>query len=109
MRILSGCLVAILLFCSTACTPEPEEFGTTLTDSLMIEIMVDIHLINARSELGYGVNELPLDSLIRRHDLSRKEYDAQVAFYTEHPDTYLAILNQVVERIGQEARLFSSY
>ncbi len=109
MRVSSRCLAATLALCTTACSPVPEELGTTLADSLMIEIMVDIHLINARAELGYGVDELSLDTIITRHGLSRKEYDDQITFYTEHPDTYLAVLNKVMERIGQDARLVSGY
>ncbi len=109
MRVYSRCLAATLALCTAACSPAPEELGTTRADSLMIEIMVDIHLINARAELGYGVDELSLDTIITRHGLSRKEYDDQITFYTEHPDTYLAVLNKVMERIGQDARVVSDY
>lgn len=99
----------MLALCIPACSPTPEELGTTRVDSLMIEVMVDIHLINARAELGYGADELSLDTIITRHGLSRKEYDDQITFYTEHPDTYLAVLNKVMERIGQDARVVSGY
>ena len=109
MRVHSRCLAAMLALCATACSPTPEELGATRADSLMIEIMVDIHLINARAELGYGVDELSLDTIITRHGLSRKEYDDQITFYTENPDTYLAVLNKVMERIGQDARVVSGY
>ena len=100
----------MLALCTAACSSTQEELGATQADSLMVEIMVDIHLINARAELGYGAaDELSLDTIITRHGLSRKEYDDQITFYTEHPDTYLAVLNKVMERIGQDARLVSGY
>ncbi len=74
---------------------------------MMIEIFVDIHLTNARQELGLGGDVTPLDSIIARHGFSMKGYDEQLRFYSEHPDTYLLVLNKVMERIGEEARLIS--
>ncbi|MCY4160188.1 MAG: DUF4296 domain-containing protein [Bacteroidetes bacterium] len=75
----------------------------------MIEIFIDIHLSNARSELGYGENDTPLDSMIIRHGLSRIEYDQKLIFYSENPDTYLAVLNQVTERLAEESRLIGGF
>ncbi len=109
MSVVSRSLTLIVLGCMSSCSPAPKELGTLPIDSLMIEIMVDIHLINARAELGYGDSELPLDTIIARHGLSRKDYDHRISFYTDHPDTYLAVLNKVTERIGQDARLVSGY
>ncbi len=103
MRVYSWCLAGIFVLCAGCSSPE-EELEATLMDSLMVEIFIDVHLHNARVELGYGNEGLPLDTLIRRHGISRKDYDRQIAFYAEHPDTYLAVLNKVTELIGQETR-----
>ncbi len=109
MSVVSRSLTLIVIGCVSSCSPVQKELGTLPVDSLMIEIMVDIHLMNARAELGYGGDELPMDTIIARHGLSRKDYDRQITFYTDHPDTYLAVLNKVTERIGQDARLVSGY
>ena len=101
-------LAGILALC-TACSSPDEELGSTPMDSLMVEIFIDIHLVNARTVLGYGGPELPLDTMIARHGLSREDYDEQIDFYSEHPDTYLAVLNKVTERIGQEAKFVSDF
>lgn len=97
----------ILVLCA-ACS-SPEDIGTAPVDSLIIEVFVDVYLLNARTELGYGHHALPLDSIMARHGLSREQYQNRVELYTEHPDVYLAVLNRVTERIGQESHLFSSY
>jgi len=101
-------LITIIALCTT-CSPKKEELGTAPIDSLMIEVFVDIHLSNARSELGYGESGLPLDTIITRHGISKIEYDQQIAFYSEHPDTYLAVLNKVNERITEESRLVTGF
>lgn len=98
----------LLVLCA-ACSSSPEKFGTATVDSLIIEVFVDVHLLNARAELGYGSREVSLDSIMTRHGLSREQYEDRVEFYAEHPDVYLAVLNRVTERVGQESRLFSTY
>ncbi len=70
----------------------------------MVEIFVDSHLINARTELGYGNHITSLDSIITFHGLSRIEYDQQIDFYVRHPDTYVAVLNKVNQRMTEESR-----
>lgn len=109
VRISSWCFVGLLALSTSCASPKDEEFGMSLVDSLMIEVMVDIHLVNARAELGYGWKETSLDTIITRHGLSQKEYEDQIMFYTEHPDTYLAVLNKAMERMGQNARALSGY
>ncbi len=97
------CVLLLTVF--SACTTAPEELGKEPVDSLMVEIFIDIHLANARAELGYGSDGTPLDSMIVRRGLSRKEFDHRMAFYAKHPQAYLVVQNQIMDRLGQETRL----
>ena len=97
---------SVLLFAVfSACTTSPEELGKEPVDSLMAEIFIDIHLANARAELGYGSDGIPLDTIIVRRGLSRKQFDGRMAFYAKHPQAYLVVQNQIMDRLGQETRL----
>lgn len=98
-----------LLILGVGCASSPEELGTTMADSLMIEIFVDIHLINARAELGYGNIQASLDSIIAHHGFSRFKYDQQIDFYVQHPDAYVAVLNKVTQRMTEVSRSISGF
>ena len=100
---------ALLLTVFAACATGPDELGKESVDSLMVEIFIDTHLANARAVLGYGSDGTPLDTIIVRRGLSRKEFDHRMAFYAKHPQTYLAVHNQVMDRLGQEIRLVASF
>ncbi|MYI84203.1 MAG: hypothetical protein F4058_02600 [Rhodothermaceae bacterium] len=99
----------LLLAVSSACTTSPEELGKEPVDSLMAEIFIDVHLANARAELGYGSDGTPLDTIIVRRGLSRKEFDDRMAFYAEYPQAYLVVQNQIMDRLGQETRLVAGF
>jgi len=75
----------------------------------MIEVFVDVNLINARTELGLGTSGVSFDSILSYHGLSHHEYTDQIEFYSEYPDTYLAVLNQVNNRMAQESRSASGF
>ena len=97
------CVLLLAVF--SACRTSPDELGKEPVDSLMAEIFIDIHLANARAELGYGSDGTPLDTIIVRRGLSRKAFDQRMAFYANHPQAYLVVQNQVMDRLGQETRL----
>lgn len=99
----------VLLALGGACTSSTEEGTVTPIDSLMIEIFVDIHLTNARAELGSEWEPISLDSIIALHGFSRQAFEEQLDYYTEQPEAYLVVLSQVMERIGEEARSVSGY
>ncbi len=102
-------LVVSFLFLFPACSTPPEGVGTSSIDSVMIEIFVDIHLTNARTELGLGGDPVSLDSILTRHGLTMNDYNDQLGSYSLDSDTYLLVLNKVIERIGEEARFVSDF
>lgn len=108
MKLVSFLFTSVLIVI-IGCAPSPEELGNTLTDSLVIEVFVDINLINARAELGYGNIDITLDSILSYHGLSQNEYDQQIDYYVRHPDTYTAVLNQVTQRMAEESRAISGF
>ena len=64
------CVLLLAVF--SACTTSPGELGKEPVDSLMAEIFIDIHLANARAELGYGSDGAPLDTIIVRERTIQK-------------------------------------
>lgn len=101
------CVLLLAVF--SACTTSPGELGKEPVDSLMAEIFIDIHLANARAELGYGSDGAPLDTIIVRRGLSRKEFDDRMAFYAKHPQAYLVVQNKIMDRLEQETRLVAGF
>ena len=99
----------MILIVHGGCFSTTDKLELVAIDSLMIEIFVDVNLINARTELGYGISEISLDSIVSYHGLTPHEYTDRIEFYSKYPDTYLAVLNQVNNRMAEESRSMSGF
>jgi hypothetical protein len=76
--------------------------GGPMTDSLFVELLIDLHVGNARAERW---NDLPpafLDSVLSAHRVARPAYEAAVTFYTAHPEAYLAVYDRAMDRLNEE-------
>ncbi len=70
-------------------------------DSTLVEVLTDLHLAKARSELDEPPPALE-DSVLHHHGLTRADYDAALDYYAEHPDAYLALYDQVLNHLNAE-------
>lgn len=75
-----------------------------LADSLMVDLMMDLHLAKARGELFQDVPPGTRDSVLARHNLDRARYEAIMDYYVDHPEAYLNLYNQLLDEINQERR-----
>ncbi|MCY4225533.1 MAG: DUF4296 domain-containing protein [Bacteroidetes bacterium] len=91
------------------CVSTKDESELSEMDSVMIDVFVDVNLINARTELGFGTGDILFDSILSYHGLSPDEYTDRIEFYSKHPDTYLAVLNEVNNQMAQESRSVSGF
>lgn len=97
-----GGLTVIALFAS-GCGPD----GGALSgrpDSLMVEVLVEVHLADARAR----VTGEPADSLraeaLGRYDLDTLAWRRMLAYYAAHPHEYLPLYDDALDRLLREQR-----
>lgn len=106
MRNLAACLLLALLV--GGCVQGSHRDRVAL-DSLMAEIFVELHLLQARESLELPASGLTRDSIIVRYGLTPAEFEEQMHYYAEHPEAFNALQNQITDRLGQESHSVSSF
>ena len=79
-----------------------------LSDSLFAEVLIDVHLADARaSTTGESADSLRAEMLERR-GLDTLGFREAVQYYAEHPEPYLAHYDEALDRLLREQRGSSS-
>jgi hypothetical protein len=77
---------------------------TILPKEKMVEVMVDIHLLEASINLSISYadkitpgnpNPTPNFDILTKNKITKKQYDDSFDFYTQHPE----LLNEVYEQV----------
>ena len=75
-----------------------------LSDSLMVEVLIDVHLAEARA----AQTGEPRDSLraaaLAAYDLDTLAFNRALDYYARHPDAYTPLYNQALDRLLSERR-----
>lgn len=95
-------LVAVALFAS-GCGSNGGA-SSELPDSLMVEVLVDVHLADARAH----VTGEPADSLraeaLGRYNLDTLDLRRMLEYYAGHSDEYLPLYDDALDRLLREQR-----
>lgn len=90
-----------LLVLVAGCTGLTDE-EPPVADSTMVDVLIELHLRDARLK-EYG--DLPAglqDSLYRRYGVTREEYEAALDYYAFHPEAYTALYDSITGHLRQE-------
>lgn len=97
-------IFALLIFIAFACNPSKPEVtlpANIVSKDTMVGILVDVHILEATIDLGIMKSEIDLKqtdkyySIFKKHNITRKEYDKSLLFYTSHPE----LLNQIYDNV----------
>ncbi len=101
-------LVFLLSFLLVACSSDE---ATRIPDSVlskekMAEVLVDVHLLEAALATGsVGENGVSPTDLLKRHHVTKKQYDESFYFYSQNPlllgEIYQLVLNELSKMQGQ--------
>ena len=83
--------------CSAFTSDEPP-----ISDSTMVEVLIELHLTNARLELRYDLPPSIRDSILFRHGLDVQRFEDIMAYYADHPEAYAALYSTMLDRISAE-------
>ena len=93
-------LLPALLFvsaCSAITSEEPP-----ISDSTMVEVLIELHLADARLDLQYELVPAVRDSILFKHGLDEQRFLAILDYYADHPEEYSALYTTVLDRISDE-------
>ena len=83
--------------CSAFISEEPP-----VSDSTMVEVLIELHLTNARLELQYDLPPAIRDSILFKYGLDAQRFAAIMAYYADHPEAYSALYTTMLDRISAE-------
>ena len=105
----------LLLACFTlfSCSEEAEKKliipDTVLKSEKMADVMLDVQLLEATMSLNIIHADQPIpDSsasstfgLFKKHEITKQVYDSSFMFYSQHPEVFAEIYQEVLESLSQ--------
>ena len=79
---------------------EPDK--AAVSDSTLVEVLVDFHIAGSRERLGHEGPEGLRDSILALHGVEEEAFRASIDYYAEHPDEYVDLYRDVLDRIVSE-------
>lgn len=102
-------IAALLLIAGSAffgCSPGMSDASSVpVPDSTMVELLIELHLAEARKDI-LGSDETAIrDSILLQYDVSPEAFETAVQYYTENPDAYLNIYTRALDKLSDERYL----
>ena len=115
MKRLSPLLLCLLLLSVTACKHDqrPKDIinveSDKAFDDTMVDVLTDLYLIDgvyaAESQYRFDTPSPEvvgaIDAVLEKHHITREQLEKCFDYYSEHPDEYKAIQEQVAARIDK--------
>lgn len=73
-----------------------------VADSTMVNVLVELHLANARTELQSDLVPALRDSILADNGLDTLRFRTALDYYVEHPEDYLKIYSSVLDQLSAE-------
>lgn len=83
--------------CSAVTSDEPP-----LSDSTLVQVLLELHLARARTEVVRDVSPTLRDSILFHYGLDSTSFEAALSYYIDRPEEYKALYTQVLDQINEE-------
>lgn len=93
-------VLSLVLISSGGCSdqrPEPP-----LDDSTMVEVMIELHLALARTEVTHRVPAGIRDSIFAAYEIDSSAFAETISYYAAEPDEYGRLYGRVLDRLNSE-------
>ena len=70
-------------------------------DSTLVDVLVELHLVEARIDAGFEVPVGLRDSIFQHYEVTEEAVTATLEYYVEHPQEYLQLMEDVQERLSR--------
>lgn len=93
------CWLAVLVAFSACTLPVTSDPPTS--DSTLVQVLADLHTLRARDEIRGDVTPEQYEAVLRQHGLDSTQFNATLDYYVEHPEDYLTLYDEVLDRLNQ--------
>jgi hypothetical protein len=93
--------LVFLLLAMGACSPFLSE-EPPVSDSTMVEVLIELHLARARHDIQQDLPPTLHAEILEAYGLTEQAFRETMAFYTDHPETYMAVYTRVMDRLAAE-------
>ena len=94
-------LLLLLPACSVLTSDEPP-----VADSTLVDVLIELHLAEARVQLGYGPPLSVRDSIFARYGFDETTFQEALTYYLDHPDAYAELHDAMLAQINDEQFAF---
>ena len=100
--------IILLCFFFFACSKSPEAKipDTILSKEKMAEVMLDVQLYestlgNSFYKEGNILLEIPKTNILKKHKVSKKQYDESFDYYSRHPEVFAEVYTIVLNDLSK--------
>lgn len=101
--------ISLLLLVFIGCTHRPEVVipKEILQHDQMVALMVDVHIMESALSINMNQGSNSPDSLayfnvFKKNNTTKKQYEASLTFYTQHPELLNKIYDDVITDISKK-------
>ncbi|MCB0719783.1 MAG: DUF4296 domain-containing protein [Bacteroidetes bacterium] len=73
-----------------------------MSDSTFVEVLVDLHLAQARLDQGLQTDSTLRSTVLQKHKVSEERLDAKVQSLIDDRERYLDLYGKVIDRLSEE-------
>ena len=95
----TGSLLLVLPACSGQA---PTEAGPSIADSTMIQLLIELHLVEARANIVQSDESTRRDSILLQYGVEREAFDAAMDYYAAHPSEFVSIYSEALDKLSDE-------
>lgn len=95
-----------VVFLATSCAFIKNEDSDIMEREMFIDVLVDVHFADAIiSEKGFRITNDSLrisryyDDIMKKHNISRKQFDRTIDFYTKNSEDYKRVYDEVIKNL----------
>lgn len=103
---LGATLLGATLLLLPACRDQaPTEALPPVADSTMIQVLIELHLAEARASILNTDQTSTRDSILLRYGVDRDAFEAAIDYYARNPDAYVKIYSEALDQLSDERYL----
>lgn len=112
-RTICKALFALLLFLSACGGPQSNMAGEYMPFDTMVQVMADIHVIEAKTNLGRskGIEEgkqnlyNDYEQVFFNHGITQKKFEDSYKYYSSDPPLFNTLFEKVIEELNKREAL----
>ena len=87
----------------TGCeAPTSEPLVPLVSDSIMVEVIIEFHLLEARAELLQEDVLRRRDSVLLMYGVTSEDYEATMMYYSDNSEAYMQIYTDALDKLSDE-------